>query len=72
MNRLLDWIKEVKEGCYKVIKEDIEKVMKDMEKGNWDRRGFAGLVVEIRDNERDFALLELIEKMVNEEVGGQR
>ena len=64
IKEILKWIKEVREGCKKVIKIDLEKVMKEMKKGNYDKSSFAGLVQELRDNERDDALLSLIEEML--------
>jgi len=68
MNKILDWIKEVREGSQKTIRIDLEKVMNDFKRGNYDKSSFAGLVQEIRDNERDDALLCLIEEMIKEEL----
>jgi hypothetical protein len=67
MSKTLDWIKEVREGCKKVILLDVEKIISEFKKGNTDTIKFNSLIQEVRDNERDDALLFLIEKMLSEE-----
>jgi predicted 2-oxoglutarate/Fe(II)-dependent dioxygenase YbiX len=66
-NKTLNWIKEVREGCKKVILLDMEKIISEFKKGNTDTIKFNSLLQEVRDNERDDALLFLIEKMLQEE-----
>ena len=67
LKKTKDWIKQVREGCKKTIKTDLEKIMKELDKGDWDRMNFAKLLQEIRDNERDDSLLVLIQEMIKED-----
>ena len=67
MSKTLDWIKEVREGCQKVIEKDLETIMKEFKKGNFEKSSFASLVQEVRDNEREDALLSLIQAMLEED-----
>jgi hypothetical protein len=71
--RFIDWINEVRGSCNKIIKEDLEKCEKLLKQGkgleNSSSLGnYFNLLQEIRDNERDYALLGLIEKMFIEEI----
>ena len=64
----LDWIKDVRKGCKKVLERDAEQVLKILKKGSFDTEKFYPLLMEIKDNERDDALLSLIEGMLEEEA----
>lgn len=66
MNKTLDWIKEIREGNQKVMKQDLEKVLKNFEGGQTE--GNHSLLEELRDNEREDALLSLIQVMLEEEI----
>ena len=61
----LEWIEEVRSECKKLLQIDIGKVLKNYNKGNTE--GNYALLEEIRDNERDDALLSLIQEMLKEE-----
>lgn len=65
---LLEWIKDVRVGCKKIIEIDIKKIMKLVKGGNLDKSEFHLLFSELRDNERDDALLSLIQRMLEEEI----
>ena len=65
--KIVKWINDVRTECKKVVKKDLEKVLKEIKKGNLEGRDFYSLIMEIRDNERDEALLSLIRKMILEE-----
>lgn len=68
MSKTLCWIKDVRNGCKKIIKTDLENIWKEIKKGNTEQTKFNLLLQEIRDNERDDALLFLIEEMLKEET----
>lgn len=72
MREIIKWIKDVRKECKRIIKIDLEKIMKEMKKGNWDNKIFHSLLTEIRDNERDEALLSLIEEMILEEIKSKK
>ena len=63
----LDWIKEVRKGCEKVLEKDAKSILGIMKKGKFETENLYPLLMEIRDNERDDALLYLIEEMLKED-----
>jgi len=67
MKEVLKWIDDVIKGCQKTIKKDLEEIMKELKKGNFEYNKFHLLLSEIRDNERDSALLSLIKEIILEE-----
>ena len=71
MNETLKWIKDVRMGCKKVLKKDALQILKIMKKGSFQTEELYPLLMEVRDNERDDALLSLIEAMIEEELKTQ-
>ncbi len=67
---LLNWISDVREGCRRIIEKDTGEIIDVYNKGNWENQKFALLLQEIRDNERDDALLELFEEKLRN-IGGR-
>lgn len=67
-NKTLIWIKDVRKGCQNTIKRNTEKLINEIERGNFETSKFNELFQELRDNEREDSLLYLIEKMLEEEI----
>lgn len=68
MQKVIDWIDEVREETKKILKSDAEKILKIVKKGKFETESFYPLLMEVRDNERDDALLSLIREMIVEEL----
>ncbi len=65
---ILKWIKDVREGCKKVIEQDGREIFKIMKKGHFETETLYKWLMEVRDNEREDALLSLIQGMLEEEI----
>lgn len=65
--KTLDWIKDVRKGCKDILEKDAKKILKIVKKGRFETEEFYDLLMEIRDNERDEALLSLFEEMIKED-----
>jgi len=63
----LEWIKDVRTETRKIIERDARKLTEMLKKGNWDNSNYRALFEEIRDNERDDALLSLVQGMLEED-----
>jgi len=63
----LDWIKDVRKGCQDVLKKDAVKVLEFIKKGKFEAKALQDLLEEIKEQERDDALLSLIQKMLEED-----
>lgn len=70
MNNILNWIKEVRRECQKIIERDLNKIVIERKKGNMFETKYFFLLDEIREQERDNNLLSLIQEMIEEEIGG--
>lgn len=72
MGTIIDFIEGIRHECRKVVIKDTEKVFKIIKKGNFETEKFYDLLMEIRDNERDDALLGFIsDKIIKEGKNGK-
>lgn len=68
----LDWIKDVRKGCKQVLERDASQILQIMKRGKFETEKLYPLLMEIRDNEREDALLSLIEAMLEEDVDAHK
>ena len=66
LEKIIKWIDDVRTECKKVVKKDLKQILKEIEKGKLEGN-FYSLLMEIRDNERDEALLSLVKEIILEE-----
>jgi len=68
MSKTLDWIKDVRKGHEKVLMQDAGNVLKIIEKKEFESKTLLALLDEIKEVERDDALLSLVQAMLEEDI----
>lgn len=67
MDKVIAWIDEVIDGGQDIIEKNLKKCLNALGNNDSDGSKFYSLLEEMKENERDNALLSLVKEMIIEE-----
>ena len=68
MQKIISWIEETRKVGQDAIRKNLEICMKELEKGKVGSRTFSDLLEEMKELERDEALLCLFKKIIEDDT----
>ena len=67
-----NWLQDLIEGTEKSMAQNLEILERMMKRGNTQTNEFSQIIIGLRDDERDLALISLIKESYLEEVSSKK